>query len=452
MKLIILDHFRRRAWTFALGAIIQLALGWGQAAFAARGRDDPLAVLQFQIGVFMGAFLLSLDLQRGIARTLATLPLSLARLGRAWWLATVAIPAAGFIALLLLGTALFHVFHPAASIAWDQLVISAATLLLTLGASFTLVFKMNAGFATGTGWQRVINIAFGVLWGLLIGGGFLIVQNPENHPVRLIVFLLLGVGLTVVGGLQAGAFAADRAGFRPSPETKAQNTSAQSTGASGALGGLSLLVVQTTSRAFLMGLAMLVLPPLFLRFQGHTASWLDALRNTVKPGSSPFWFVLIVALTPALLQLRYLRTLPLSSGRLAVALLTMLLLPLLALGALSVALCGSLLGSPAALATAQGHFLTLIPAALVIAFVAWRGLGMAAYVLVITCVMVGQFSVIWLHTGKNAPSLPLGLTTALAAVVIVAAFFLTRLALERSPHVYRASVGGAFGRAWGMGR
>ena len=69
MKRLMLDHFRRWSWILVLGAVLVFVIGW----FAANSRNpyslDLPVVFQFQIALFTGAFLLSFDLQRGIART-----------------------------------------------------------------------------------------------------------------------------------------------------------------------------------------------------------------------------------------------------------------------------------------------------------------------------------------------------------------------------------------------
>jgi len=453
MKRIILDHFRRRAWVFVVGALIQIGLGFAQAAFAARGRENPLAVFQFQIGAFLGALMLSFDLQRGLARTALPLPLTAAQLGRAWWLATVALPGLGLGGLMALGVGVYHVLNPGRSVAWETMAANVLVLVLTLGASFTLVFQMVRSPAASSPWERALHIGSSLLWGLSLGGGFLFMHNLSGHPGRLAFLLLLGVSLSVIGGIRAGAFAHAHAGFRGATEGGRSGASAPAAPASrGGFTGLSLLIFQNAGRGFLIGLGMLAVVPVMAKLQGQ-ANLADILRHSGGASSSPFWLVLTFAMLPAILQLRHLRTLPISSNRLAAVLISLLLLPVLALGALSATVCGLVAGEAAALNATRSLLLSLPAAVLSVAIIAWLGFRTRAYLLVGATMLVSQFTtLLWLvPTRSNAAPLSLSLTGFVAAACVLLAFCLTGLALRRGTSAYRAPAG-AFGQLWNPNR
>jgi hypothetical protein len=450
MKRVILDYFRRRAWLFILGGLIQIALGFAQAFFAARGQENPVNIFQFQIGAFLGALILSFDLQRGLARTMVSLPLTYAQLGRAWWLATVALPGLGLGGLMALGVGIYHLFHPGRPMAWDVFAGNLLVLLLTLGVGFTLVFNMAQGARASTFWQRALHIGSGLLWGLSLGGGFLITKNISAHPGRLVFLLVFGVVLTVIGCVRAGAFARARASTIAGSQSGSSGPE-RSSSLSGVT-GLPLFVIQNAGRGFLIGLAMLVVIPVIVKIQGQ-ATWPAILRQSSGSSGSPFWLVLTFAMIPAIMQLRHLRTLPISSGRLAGVLISLLLLPVLALGVVSTTVCGLVAGETAAINAARTLLLSLPAAVLSVAIITWLGFRTRTYLLVGATMLISQIgTLIWLTPSRTvAAPLSLPQTALVVAAAVVLAFYLTRLALRRGTSAYRAPLG-AFGQMWNLNR
>ena len=450
MNRLILDYFRRKAWILALGGAVEFGLGMTHAAFSARHGHNPISGFQFQVGIFMGAFLLSLDLQRGAVRAVATLPLTARQIGRAWWAATVGLPALAYSALLALGTASFCLFRPEADPAWDRVALSAISLLIWMGAAFTVVFNLPTGLS-GNGWQRLRGILFSLLWGLMLGCSAWFLNDLPGKPVKLAVLLGLGLALALAGWFRAGHLVLGRAGFRATGEAgSGPARDSRPAHRPGGRGGLGLLVSQTCLRVFLIGLAMLVAMPLITLLQGRLHSWNDALAHFSGPGFLPSWFVLLFALMPAILQLRLLRSLPISTSALASTLLAMIVLPMAALGALSAGVTGLALGAPAALEVAKSCLFMLVPATLAVAFATWRGLEKGSYFFLIFVVMLTQFGSEWLRRTLRGENIPVGWAALVATLAIAGAFLLTRRALQRGTHAYRAQ--GALAGAWGANR
>ncbi len=455
MKRIVLDHFRRRVWVFAVGVIVQLILGWSLAFFATREQENPLAVIQAQIGLFMGAVLLTADLHRGIARTLATLPLTPHEIGRAWWMATVAIPATVLSALLVIGALAHHVVYPDTAIPWDKLAGSVLTLLLILGAAFTIVLRLPTHPGEARGWQRLVNLATGAAYALLFCGGLWFFQNLADNPYRLVPLLTLGVALTIVGWFRADHLMLGRATARPISHTDfdATRLPAPARHASG-LGGLPLLLRDAFVRVLLYSLAMFAAIILIAILQSHLKSWPDVARTVLRTGYFPVWFIAFLFLAPTFQQLRLLRSLPLSTNGLAATLLALILLPLLALGVLTTMFCASALGPTEARLAAMGCLLTLPPAGWMVAAITWQGLRTSTRVLLFLLMMGGQVALAGLQThGRGGET---GLSLALVAVLSVGgvafAFFLTRLAVQRGTLAYRTPAVGGFTPGWAAGR
>ena len=77
MKRIILDYFRRWGWLWIIIIISHFILCW----FAIRNSESSKHL--FLDAVFIGAWLLSFDLQRGYTRVIPTLPLSVKQIAHA---------------------------------------------------------------------------------------------------------------------------------------------------------------------------------------------------------------------------------------------------------------------------------------------------------------------------------------------------------------------------------
>ncbi len=227
MKKIILDHFRRWWWVFALGAAYALVLGWSLAiptdtSELWQGKKSFLLVwLKVQsnmylmqvycLAVFTGGMLLLFDLQRGITRVVTALPLTTRQIGRGWWLATVAIPAIVYAALFFLGAGIFCLFHPNQVFPAARLAVAGFFTLLWLGMSFTIYFaQFTNKHGLGGNWrERTGNFFISVL-AIWMTFGFALSLNAPKNPVKLAIFLVVGAFLTIVGWFRAGQFSPPR--------------------------------------------------------------------------------------------------------------------------------------------------------------------------------------------------------------------------------------------------
>ena len=446
MKRLLLDHFRRKAWILALGAIVQVAIGFATVAFVGRPFLNPFASLEIQIGLFMGAFLLSFDLQRGIARTVATLPLTSRQIGQAWWLATVAIPATVFSALLVEGAGLYCVFHPGAAPDWSTLGAWCVGLVVWMGTAYTLVFNLKPAYA-GNGWQRAVRISCGCLWGLMIGGSFWLMNNVAAHPALLSCLVVLGLALTLFGWLRAGQLVQGRATFRiATGDGCGPATAGVSAHRPGGLGGLPLLFRVALVQTLFIGGAMMLMTSLMMLMQGHLKSWHDVFPTLILSGPMAYWIIPFITLFSVTSQLRLLRTLPLSAGQLAGVLIALVLLPLALLGATGVSLTALGTGATAALAIAKTVVVTAAPATLAVALLVWLGLGRMTFGILFGFMIGGQLIPL-LITIKTTP---LSLLMVFAAAVGSLAWFLTRHALRNGAKAYRMPTT-AFANAWGAG-
>lgn len=430
MKRLIFDYFRRRAWIFALAGIVQVALGWGHAGYAGEAKN-PLASLQFAIGMFTGAFLLLLDLRRGFARVISTLPLTAREIGRAWWWATVGIPAVGFTTLLLVGVAARCCFDPSLTVVWPGIFLIVVTLPLWLGASFAVIMYMPRA-TSGMGKNRALPQVAGILLGLMPGGGFLFFKDFADSPVKFGLFVILCAILNIVGWLLTRYGITDQATFHliaPPPEKGRAQAHHP-----GGLGGIPRLLLQTTTPCLAFGFAMLALQPLMQLTHAKHASWLDLVEAFCVPTFNISWYGVLIVLTPVMGHLRLLRTLPMDAARLAAVLLTLVALPLLLLGMLNLTGAGLFLEPSVLPRVAQTHAFALIPALLSLPLIVWLGVSQFTIPMFM---MATQFLQMWLVFWGNSKTLPLSPIAFAVILTLALSYALLWLILRRSTRAFR---------------
>lgn len=441
MKRLILDHYRRWAPVMIVIGVCEFFLG-GQLGTSADKQGLSVG-FQFQAALFSGAFLLSFDLQRGLARAMAVLPLSARQIGRAWWWATVAIPAAGLSVVVFLGAFVFHLARPYTSLQLGRLTETSVFSFLWLGAFFTLTLGINPSLV-GNKWARLRGNLLGVVFGLIVGGGFWFFTEAINNPLKLAVFSAVGAVLTVIGWLRAEEMASERAGFRLSAleSLNAPGRFATPVG----YGGIPWLIKTVCERTFLAGLVFTASVPLLWSLQEHHVSWRQGIRFLGVTGTY-LWMIAALQLMPVLLHLRLLRTLPITAPRLALLLVILAFFPLLAVGVVMAGLIGVAVDSATALSTFYNISVCLAPASLCLFVTVWRGLK-TGYVCLLFCMVGAPFLLMVFRDSPIASGfIPLGVL--LCAAV---SWWLLTWALSKSSLPYRVQAS-LFGvSAWGVRR
>ena len=454
MKRLMLDYFRRWAWVLALGGLLEFGLGW----FIANRPEENFEFWGLMLALWTGANLLSFDLRRGIVRAVAPLPLTARQIGRSWWLATVAIPAIALAALLFAGAGTFYHFHPSKVFPAGRLALASIIYLLWLGVISCGTFSAKRG-SYGS-WRKFASTGvFSLLSGAMILGGMMYFQDASKHSFKCA--LLLGVGglLTVVSWLRAEQFSLGRAepfnpgraGIRltPLPSTNPSTYHRPSEG----YGGIPFLISTSFVRMLSWVAAMIALIALLQHWQDRAMPRYVAISSFAEMGSfMSCGFIIVFQFLPVLLQLRYLRTLPTSATRLAAVMISIVILPLIALGALAAGGAGLALGTPAGLTVLKSYTFILAPASLCVFFAVWRGDGMQAYALLAFTLFGFQQVQLRLEMVFHNLELSVSLCGSIAAIGVLLAFVLTRFALMRSSHAYRVRANPFGNIALGMGQ
>jgi uncharacterized membrane protein (UPF0136 family) len=454
MKRLLLDYCRRWWWVLALVGILEFGLGW----FIASRPEDNFEFWGLLLALWTGANLLSFDMRRGVVRALAPLPLTARQIGRSWWLATVPIPAIALAALLFAGAGTFYHFHPTKVFPAGRLAWASIFNLMWLGTMCTAIFG-TTGVAYRNWRDAASTSVFSLLSAIMIIGGMVFFQDASKHPYKCAILLGIGGLLTVVSWFRAEQFNLGRAepfnlgraGTRltPPPSTTPTTPHRPPEG----FGGIPFLISTTFVRIFLWVTAMIALVALVQQLQGQAIPRPVAIRVFAGMGSFMSCGVIIVLqFLPVLRQLRFLRTLPTSATRLAAVMLSIVILPLIALGMLAAAGAGLALGTPAGLTVLKSFTFILAPGSLCVFFAVWRGDGIQAYVLLAITLFGLQQVQLRLQTAFHSLELPFGLCASIAAICVLLAFLLTRCALRRSSQAYRVQATPFGNVALGMGQ
>jgi hypothetical protein len=469
MNRLMLDYFWRWRWVLLAAGLLELRLGWQITKRPA----DPFEFWAFLVAVWCGATLLSFDLRRGALRSIAVLPLKARQIGRSWWLATVPIPAVALATLLFLGAGACCHFYPDKLFPMRQLIMASLFALVWLGIGFTMIFNATRGLGGGC-LEVLFNSATSLLCMALFFGSMLLNQGMANSPWR--VALLLGVGavLTGVGWMRAEQFDPGRAWLflgrpgQPDVGRLSQPGAGRTAGrltplelkeppgncqVAGGYGGVAFLINSSTLRSFTVVAAMIALMLLISLGQQQALPENLALRVLIQTGSFlACGFILLYQLLPVLRQVRLLRTLPISTTRLAGVLIALIVLPLLAVGALASVVVWPLLGASVAVVFLKSYAFILAPGALCVFFALWRGEGVMGYAMMLG-ILFGFLKVQgWLVISMHTLDVPFGVIAAIAVAGVALGYLFTRQALGHSSHAYRGRTNLAGSFPWNGGR
>jgi hypothetical protein len=482
MKRLILDYFRRWSAVLAFVGVLEFGLGWFITSLPQVGFEFWGLLL----AMWGGANLLQFDLKRGAARGIAVLPLTARQIGLSWWLATIALPAIGFAALLFLGAAMVHYMQPNNIFPFERLAMAGMFNLVWLGTMF------NCAFATlvfsGNRRQRISAFLVNVSSVIMLFGGMLLCQNASRDPLKYGLLLGVGVVLTAASWFRAERLLPCGAGFpvatrqsndeqlrrlkalRPPATTSRlrqrmfdayigwlESMAGRNQGGQhrfpGGYGGIPFLIRTNFVRTFLTLVAMVALMALIRHWQSQKISPdLDVLLFATMGSFMSCFFIFILQPMLVLRHLRFLRTLPISATSLATVMMAFALLPLMALGAVVAGVAGFSLGIPVAFTFLKSYAFILAPASLCVFIAVWRGAKTQGYALLLLTLFGFQLAPMWLQRFYHYREIPYSQIGAFVALCVLLAFLLTRRALIQSSLAYRVQTSSTGNLPWAMGR
>jgi hypothetical protein len=462
MKNLILDHFRR--WWLVLTAIL-IAYFIFQAANInennSQTSDDPgIASVHhtintvhntfiFQAIMWLG-FLLVWDFQRGLPRVLTSLPVTAKQIGRAWWLASVGFPA---IAFGIIGSLAVLIFSGGTSmkILLENYLTSWSLTVLYLGAAFgALTFMKTTIPETFT--DRIRNFLSNSLFGITILGFLFLQLKTPAMAITALIFAADAI-LSVLGWFRAEQMVLQRAGFKLGAQSSSNKPALHKTPQG--FGGLPYLVQRIFIQSTLIGLAMMTFMTLFMAFLFQDKNRVQAVISMIQGGSTPYvFFILIFAIVPIAFQLRFLRTMPVSSSALAATLVSLPVLSIIAVGAIVTTIGGLSLGETIILPTANNFLILGAKAAIIVPLVVWRGLDVVTYGFIFLMIISDSFiklgMTILFHLGSNTPPNPWWTSFIIFLLFITVSTALTQRLLIKSSSAYRVRTMPA--NAWSTAR
>lgn len=439
---LMLDSLRRWWWVLALLGGLESVLGWIVVA----NPGSPFEVWSLTLALCPSGVLLGVDLQRGLARAVAVLPLTSRQIGRSWWLGAVGIPAVLLIALFWLGAALGSQIHAVAEFPTRQLAVISLFTFLWLGSAFASIYGLNQDCLERFR-EQITSGVLSVLATTMTFGSLLYAQGAANDPVRAILLIALGTLLTVAGWLRAERFAWGRAAFRRATleHRSPQGCHCPPLGS----GGVGFLLRESVKRSFSIAASAVLLMAALMWWQGGLLGVGFFL---------PFFALMTSGLCAVLVsfhhvmsilrELRHLRTLPISPHRLTVVLMGVALLPLVLMGGLVGVVAAVLSGLPAAVTIWKTYLFVLAPTSLCVLVGLWRGPSIHAYVCMLLAILGFTTFYSWLRPVDYSIEPPALLVASICTGVLLVAFALIRRVITHSSHAYRPQA--ALQSVWGI--
>jgi hypothetical protein len=469
MKRIILDHFRR--WWLVLTVILVAYFAFQAMSIRENNSktsdDTGIATVHhiintvdnsfiFQAIMWLG-FLLVWDVQRGLSRVLISLPVATRQIGRAWWLAAVALPAialgiAGLLALLFFsgGNNFVNLL--------ENYLTGWVLASLYLGAAFgalTFTAPMIPDHFTG----RIRFIISNWLFAFAIVG-ILLLQFQTLTLAQTTLMCAAYAVLFILGWFRAETLVMTRAGFRPASQTSGK--SAGPSRCSQGRGGLWFLFQTLFIRQILFGLLMM--GAFFLIINFVTPHHDLSSQRTLEPflaNSWQFFWVMTFQMIIVSTHIRFLRTLPLPSWKLAAVLVSA---PLAAM--LGTVICADLIFSAiigvAPLSPVQmihhGFSMEMAMFTVFVPLLVWRGYNVstatwrAPEVIIFLALFAAVLSYIIFGSSFVNNHFSATTTGLISLTMVLGSFLVTRFILEYSSETYRPRTNQFSNWQWGAGR
>ncbi len=444
MKRIISDYLRRR-WlvlTFiAIGFFLLEGLIIGVKHGIPNARitvSNPHLMMQSTFAVQMYLFvglLLVTDLRQGIARVLTSLPLTTREIGRALWLAAVALPAAVFILSSLLGLLFFStVTHQV--ISWGHHLAGWIALALVLSGAFgALTFRPPSPETV----RDKIRTTLSILIFLIPASGWFVLQigfEFPGKPVLVFTSQIALVALTAIGWLRADYLVIQHAGFKPGtqPRTRNSNVAHPVRG----FGGLAYLVKTTLVRGVLLNMLVVGLTGLFEYFCiiGSNDLHHSATYMFMNAFSAQVLVFPLLSVIPVVYQLRYFRTLPITPSALASTLILLPVLCIVITCVISLMIISFISPySPLVLPILKIFLRFAAIAAIAMAIYIWRGidaLSVTLFVLLMISDSVGTLILMAIFRPSTFPECPLWAASLISCIIIATSIRITRYLVTRS--------------------
>jgi hypothetical protein len=451
MNKIILDHFRRRWLQWTLSGLLFVGAG----LVLAIERDIRISgVLCVSISI------ITLDLGCGCPRVLLSLPFTARQLGRAYWWLSVVAPTllfaissgVGILILKLAGTqgrflgTWFQMFI--ATGPQDKFLGIWLETALAGGLLGGFFFWLMSGAIWGTALSRggprrklflwkFYACAFAIV---LAGGIYLLCKSTLNITDKVVIAYVFGLVFSVLGWFRAESLFVDTSSRRDAaggPISQGKFTPRPG------YGGVSYLIIRPClfylSVVALLIAVVIAVNGIAARQDHRPVSWPDAVSTTLAQVHIWLFLMCLVQTMMVAPHLRFLRSLPLTSRKLAAIILCMALLPVLIIGGLWFSFFLIKPEALSAVSVLKCFLLELTPICVLVTGVVWYNERHFTRITgVVLAWIISMIPFIYqLATNRGGNGLPLGIIIALPILSLLIALFTINRLLERNEMTYR---------------
>jgi hypothetical protein len=275
-------------------------------------------------------------------------------------------------------------------------------------------------------------------------------RKTPDITETILIFTALTI-LSVAGWFRAELFVVNRAGFRAASRQSKKQAKPYKSPTS--FGGIRFIFGTAFFRVWSFGIIFLIAMNLFELFTKHQFNWHHLTQSFNNGGSFPFFFVFLMFSSFALSHnLRFLRTMPVSSARLAATLLSVYILPLLTLCLAITALAWMETGSAECVSFFKLELLAVAPVSVFVAVSIWNTEGNFIKTILLVIMIVATFApALYQLTCTGGRGLPLWFIILFNVVMVSISFWSTGQILAKSSSAYRARQN-QLGTRWSWGR
>jgi hypothetical protein len=432
MKQIIADHFLRHWFLWSFFCLINFTIGLLLSNFG--GTTPSFFYLMFAF--ILGPNLWLSELQKGYPRVVLGLPITAQQIGQSlWWLSV------GFASLLLAGFSLLGMLSARAFFS-SNLSFGAWMLYVLINSlMYGTVFWLFSGAPSrpsDTWLKKTGGSFYGVAtWALVIGGVYFFCKDGHPTLIKLATFFLGCGTLSMLGWFRAEGLIVGCGECRTS--SKQLNTSPGQFKASNGFGGIPYIFWTAFLSVWFFGVIFLIAINLLGLFTNHQFDWHHLTQNLSGGGMFPLFFIIMFSLLSLSQNLRFLRTMPVSSARLAATLLSVYILPLLTLCLAITALAWKEAGTVEYISFFKLELLAVAPASVFVTVSIWNTEGnFVKSILLVIVILVTLVPAFYQLTLMNGRGLPFWFVILFDAMTVSLSQWSTCQIIAKSSSAYRA--------------
>jgi hypothetical protein len=453
MKPLMLDQLKRRWFFWALFCLVQFIFGWFDYVLLGSSFIFPTAFI-------FGPNIWLMDLQRGYPRVALTLPYTARQIGRTWWWISVGFAAILMIAFSFAGMTV-HVLSSGKEFPfakWFEYVTANMLLYGALFWFFSGVFSGRNLSLPSIGWKGKIQRFFVYIFSLaIIAGCTVLLFNMQESPVFMLGFYVSALAMTIVGWLRAESMIADYGEHR-NVSQQPKNSRGQFKAPDG-FGGTPFIFWTAFSGVWTLGIyffVIIVILNLCDLVKTHQFDWHHLTKCMDIRGSFfPFVFFFIFMSSAFSLSvnhtLRFLRTMPVSSAKLAATVMAVQILPMLSLCLAFTALLWTETGAAEYISFFKIELFAIAPVSVFIAVSIWNTqANFTKTVLLVIAILVPITPVLYQLTCLDGRGLPFWFVIPFSGAMAGVSFWSTCQIIAKSSSAYRPRQN-QLGNRWGWG-